>query len=332
MSLDALFSPIRINGLELKNRIVMPPMGTSFADEMGRVTPKLIAYYAARARGGPGLVIVEHTAVHPTGRTGARMLSAFSERDHCEGLRQLFAAVHDAGVPVAIQLNHGGRQASADVIGEQVWAPSAVPCPDGRTMSREMTLDDIAEVRAAFVSAAERAKRAGADAVEIHMAHGYLLCEFLSPYTNKRTDEYGGDLERRCRLPTEVVRAVRETLGADFPILVRISADELIEGGLTTEMSRENARRLAAAGADAVDVSVCLGETAHVASAPYYLEQGHLVEYAEAIKEAVNVPVIAVGRITEPAFADRVIAEGRADLVAVGRALIADPAWPRKAR
>jgi len=328
---EALFSPGRIGTLELPNRIVMAPMATNYADADHRVTDRLIAYHAARAHGGVGLNITEHTAVHPLGLTAANMLGIYEE-EMIEGLARLADAVHEAGGRIAVQLQHGGRQADPETIGRRCLSPSAVTAGRDRRMPEKMTIEQIQEVVEAFGQGARRAQEAGMDGVEVHMAHGYLGCSFLSPYLNRRDDEYGGDTERRTRFAREVREAIAERCGEDFPVWCRISADELIEGGTDLEEAKRFAPLLESYGYQAIHVSVCIGETARFASAPYYVQQGHLIEYAAGVREVVGVPVIGVGRIVEPAMADEFIREGKCDFVALGRSLLADAEWPVKAQ
>ncbi|HUS79753.1 MAG TPA: FAD-dependent oxidoreductase, partial [Armatimonadota bacterium] len=328
---EALFSPGRIGPLELPNRVVLAPMGSNYPDENHMVTERLIAYHVARARGGMGLNIVEHTAVHPWGLTGSRMLAIYDDA-MIPGLSALASAVHEAGGRIAVQLQHGGRQASPEVIGRKPLAPSAVPAGRDRRVPDKMSVADIEEAIAAFGEGARRAQQSGMDGVEVHMAHGYLGCSFLSPLLNRRDDEFGGDTGRRTEFARRVRRAIRERCGDDFACWCRISADEFVEGGTDLAEAQRFAPLLEEAGYDAIHVSVCIGETACYASAPYYLPPGHLLQYAAGIKQVVSVPVIAVGRIVEPAMADEAIREGKCDFVAIGRASLADPDWPNKAR
>jgi len=326
---DALFSPGSIGTLETPNRIVMAPMGTNYADDQHRVTDRLIAFHVARARGGVGLQIAEHTAVHPLGLTGPRMLAVYDD-SMIDGLRALTDAVHGAGGRIALQLQHGGRQANADVIGERPLSPSAVSVSGG-SQPAKMTEEQIREAIEAFGEGARRAMEAGFDGAEVHMAHGYLGCSFLSPLLNRRDDAWGGDTERRTRFAREVREAIVERCGEEFPCWCRISADEFVEGGTDLEEAKRFAPILADAGYQAIHVSAAIGETSRFASAPYYVEQGHLIEYAAGIREVVDVPVIGVGRILNPAMANEFIAEGKCDFVALGRGLLADPHWATKA-
>lgn len=324
-----LLSPTRIGTLELPNRVVMAPMGSNYADEEHRVTDRLIAFHVARAEGGVGLQIVEHTAVHPLGLTGAQMLAIYDDA-MIPGLRRLTDAVHEAGGRIALQLQHGGRQANADVIGQRPLSPSAVSVMGGAQPAK-MTEEQIVEAVEAFGEGARRAMEAGFDGVEVHMAHGYLGCSFLSPLLNRRDDDWGGDTERRTRFAREVRRAIVERCGEGFPCWCRISATECIDGGTDLDESRRFAPLLAAAGYQALHVSAAIGETARWASAPSQVPAGHLLEYAAGIREVVEVPVIGVGRILTPEQAEAALSEGRCDLVALGRGLLADAAWARKA-
>jgi len=324
-----LFSPASIGTLALPNRVVMAPMGSNYADERHHVTDRLVAFHVARAEGGVGLQISEHTAVHPWGLTSTRMLAIYDD-SMVPGLRRLADAVHEAGGRIAVQLQHGGRQANADVIGRRPLSPSAVTVGNG-SRPEKMTEEQIIEAVEAFGEGARRAMEAGFDGVEVHMAHGYLGCSFLSPLLNRRDDDWGGDTERRTRFAREVRRAIVERCGEDFPCWCRISANEFVEGGTDLEEARRFAPLLQEAGYQAIHVSAAIGETARYASAPYYIEHGHLIEYAEGIREVVDVPVIAVGRILRPEMAERFLAEGRCDFVALGRGLLADAAWAKKA-
>lgn len=325
-----LFRPGSIGSLELPNRIVMAPMGTGYADDSGAVTDQLIAYHVARADGGVGLNITEHTAVAKSGLTSPTMLALYDD-GHVPGFRRLCEAVHEAGGRIAVQLNHGGRQADVATAGEAA-APSRFPTPSGSGTARSLSIDEIGEIVTAYGQAAGRGQAGGADGVEVHMAHGYLGASFLSPLTNQRDDEYGGDTVRRCQFAREVFAEIRRICGADFPLWCRISADEFMEGGMNLPEARRVAPLLVEAGAQAIHVSGCVGETARFASAPYYAPYCNLAHLAEGIKEVVDVPVIGVGRVLRPDQAEGLLAGGACDFVAVGRALLADPDWAEKAK
>lgn len=327
---EHLFSPYRIGNLELRNRIVMPPMATNFADETGAVNDRHIAYYLRRIRGGVGYVTFEHTGVLKQGRAFSNMALIDSD-GQIPSFQRLTEAIHREGGKIVIQINHAGRQTSSSITGSPTVAPSAIPCPVRKEMPRALSVEEIHGIVEAFGEAARRVKEAGADGVEIHMAHGYLLCQFLSPFSNQRTDEYGGDEAGRMRMALEVLQAVRKRVGPDFPVLCRLSADEYVEGGLRLSDSQKIAKALERHGADALHISACVGASGYLNHPPYYAEEGVFVHLAEGIKAVVGIPVIAVGRIRTPELADRVVKEKKADLVSMGRALIADPDLPKKA-
>jgi 2,4-dienoyl-CoA reductase-like NADH-dependent reductase (Old Yellow Enzyme family)/thioredoxin reductase len=329
--LEHLFSPVRINHLELANRAVMPPMGTELAkDHM--VNDALLAYTRRQAAGGVGLYITEVTAVHPSGISGKRHLGAFDDR-FIPGLATLAEAIHEAGGKAALQLHHTGRESGYLLHKGEAIGPSALPSKVFRKAPREMTVEEIREIVVSFGEAARRAQQAGFDAVEIHGAHGYLLTQFLSALSNQREDDYGGTFQARSRFVVEVVAEVRRSVGADFPVILRLSAEEHIKGGYTVEDVQTILPALVRAGVDAIHASIGThGSPGSPTSAPPEREPGWNVGRARKLKEVVNLPVIAVGRFTDPALADDVIARGDADLVAFGRQQLADPDFLLKAR
>ncbi len=329
MSLGVLFSPCAIGTLQTKNRIVMPPMATNYASPEGFVTDRLIAYYVERAKGGVGYITVEHTGILQQGKASPKML-LISTDEHASGMARLSDAVHRAGGKIVVQINHAGRQTSSAVTGSPIVGPSPIACPTRTEIPRELPVGEIEEITEAFAVAAQRVKGAGADGVELHMAHGYLLCAFLSPFSNRRSDRYGGDLEGRTRFARNVLHAVRNRVGPDFPIVCRISADEYLDGGLRIEETTQIARILEQEGADALHVSACNAASGYLNQPTYYVEEGVFVHLAQAIKSAVRLPVIAVGRIRNPVMADQIVRDGKADLVSMGRALIADPYLQKK--
>jgi 2,4-dienoyl-CoA reductase-like NADH-dependent reductase (Old Yellow Enzyme family)/ribulose 1,5-bisphosphate synthetase/thiazole synthase len=351
-----LLSPGRIGSLETRNRIVMAPMGSNLAGGDGRIGERIIRYYEERAAGGVGLIIMGVGAIaYPAGACTPNQV-AISDDRFVPGLKKLTDGVHARGAKVAIQLQHAGKVAVQDIAaGRPMWVPSVPPlkagdllddltqeevhgvtaylAQPGAAMSfHEMTADDIRQVVAMFANAADRARRAGFDGVEIHAAHGYLLSSFLSPAYNKREDDYGGPLENRARLMVEVIRAVRARVGPDFPVWCRLDGKEFrTEGGITVEEAQQTAEIAEAAGVDAIHVTAYADPTKGAAftDAPLVQEPGGYVSLAEGIKRRVKVPVIAVGRI-EPEEADAIIAAGKADFVAMARKLLADPELPRK--
>jgi 2,4-dienoyl-CoA reductase-like NADH-dependent reductase (Old Yellow Enzyme family)/thioredoxin reductase len=325
-----LFSPFRVGNLELKNRIIMPPMATHFAGEDGSVNDRHIAYYLKRIKGGAGYVTFEHTGVMRQGRAFPQMALIDSDQN-VPSFRRLTEAIHQEGGKIVIQINHAGRQTSSSFTGSPIVAPSAIPCPVRKEMPKELSPDEIQEIIGAFDQAARRVKEAGADGVEIHMAHGYLINQFLSPFSNRREDEYGGDPDRRMKMGIEVLRAVRNRVGSDFLVLCRLSADEYVEGGLKLEDTKEIAKALERNGADALHISACVAASGYLNHPPYYAEEGIFAHLAQGIKSVVSIPVISVGRIRTPQLANQILEENKADLISMGRALIADPNLPIKA-
>jgi 2,4-dienoyl-CoA reductase-like NADH-dependent reductase (Old Yellow Enzyme family)/thioredoxin reductase len=329
--MDKLFEPFKIGTIKLKNRIVMPPMGTNFSTEDGSVTQRLKNYHVERAKGGVGLIIVEGAYVEPRGKGSVRQL-AVDHDNKIPGLGELATAVHANGAKIALQLFHGGRQCHSSIIGTQPVSASEVPCRFTGETPRALTVPEIKEVIEAFAEAARRAKEARFDAVEIHGAHGYLVNQFLSPLTNRRTDQYGGDIKKRARFLLEILERIREKVGNGYPVLCRINGDDYIEGGITLEEAKTIAKMLEAGGVDALHISGGIYDSpVPVTTAPMALPRGIMVHLAAGIKEVVNVPVIAVGRINDPELAEEILRQGKADLVSMGRALLADPYLPKKA-
>ncbi len=327
-----LFKPIVIGTLELKNRIVLPAQTTLFANEMGFVTERLINYHIEKARGGVGFIIIECTCIEsPRGKVVPRQPRIDHDK-YIIGFSELVDAVHSYGAKVALQLHHAGRATNLiSTDGEQLVSSSDVPCLERGGEPRPLTISEVGDIVEKFAEGARRAQSCGFDAVEFHGAHGYLIANFLSPLTNKRTDKFGGDLEGRMRFAIEIVRRTREKVGSEFPISFRISGDEFYEGGNTVKETKVIAKNLQDAGVDIIHVSGGGPESVYHTCAPMGIEAGFMVEVAAEIKNAVDVPVITVGKINDPILADRIIGEGKADLVAMGRALIADPELPRKA-
>lgn len=336
-SFRKLFEPILIGSMELKNRIVMPPMGTNFGTADGHVTEQSIGYYEARARGGVGLVIVEVTCIDaPVGKTSARQLVVDDDR-YIPGLRRLADVIHRHDVKAVLQLHHAGRGAKSSITGVQPVAPSAVPMPYGTLigfageMPRALTVAEIKDVVARYARAARRAREAGFDGVEIHSTGYYLPAQFLSSTANQRQDEYGGDLQKRARFLLEIIAAVRGEVGKDCPLLCKLSAVEIGEGaGLTAEEGLQVARMAQDAGVDAIEVAGMLWGV-NPRQRPSTAERpGGFLPLIEAMKKVVTVPVMAAGRM-DPVFGEKVLQEGKADLVVMGKGLIADPDVPMKA-
>ncbi|MGO9121823.1 MAG: FAD-dependent oxidoreductase [Desulfomonilaceae bacterium] len=337
-TLQHLLEPIKIGALDLSNRLVMPPMGTGLGDTCGIVSEANLAYIKRRAQSGAGLIITEITAVHPAGQVSPRALGAWDDK-FIPGLSQLAATVHSQSAKVALQLHHCGRESYLLQKKNLALAASAIPsyifgflgCP------REMTLEQIQEAIAAFGAAAFRAKVAGFDAVELHGAHGYLLMQFLSALSNRRRDLYGGDFKDRSRFMMECIREVRKRVGPDFPVSVRMSGEEGIKGGYSVNDMQTIIPDLVAAGADIIHVSFGTHGNMDVnlnspnPSAPVEFAPGFNAHLAKKIKEVATVPVISVGRYTDPFLMDEVIARSDADMIAVGRQHLADPDFLKNA-
>lgn len=321
-----LWEPFRIGRMELKNRVVMPPMVTRYASDDGFVTDRNKNYYEARARGGVGLIIVEATYVHRQGRAFANQLG-ISEDKFLPGMSELVDVVHRHGARIAIQIHHGGREANSALGGLQPVAPSPLPGMAGET-PKEMTIEEIAEAVAYFADAALRAKTAGFDGIELHGAHGYLIDQFLSPTSNKRKDEYGGNVRNRACFLLEVIAAVKEVVGEDYPVWCRMDGKEYGVEGITLEDAQKTARLAQDAGLAAIHVSAWGPATPTNRTTPTFTSTV-IEELAEGIKKAVSIPVIAVGRIT-PEDGERLLREGKADLIAIGKAMLADPEWVNK--
>jgi len=327
-----LFKPASIGQMELKNRLIMPPISTNLAHEDGTVSDELIFHYAERARGGVGLITVENVCIaYPLACHGVAQ-PRIDDDAFIPGLRRLADAIHQGGAKAAVELTHPGMSAGLRYIrGETPVAPSAVARAKDGLVPRALSHEEVLGVIEAYVDATRRASQAGFDAVELQGCHGLLINQFLSPLTNRRKDEYGGGRENRVRFLVGIVEGIKRNVGSDFPVMVRLVAEDMLEGGLTLNDGRWFARRLEQAGADAIHPDFGLGgKEKRLEPMPY--PQAWRVYLAEEIKKAVSVPVIAVGVIREPQVAEDVLKAGKADFVALGRALVADPQWPNKAQ
>jgi 2,4-dienoyl-CoA reductase-like NADH-dependent reductase (Old Yellow Enzyme family)/thioredoxin reductase len=327
-----LFTTGQIGKMTLKNRVVMAPMVRNYADEQGRITPRYLAHLERIAKGGAGMMILEASFVSPEGRGFRHQLGVHSD-SVIAGLNEAAAAVHAHGGRLGIQLFHAGRQTTAAVSGEQPVAPSEIPCPLLGELPRGLDRMEIHALVRAFGNAARRVKAAGLDFVEIHAAHGYLITQFLSPFSNKRPDAYGGDIDNRRRFLGEIIDTVRKEVGPDFPVIVRISGDEMVPGGMEADDAKDLAMWLEARGVEAVHVSACnyASYTRGRMIPPMAVDDGPLIKYAAMVKQVVSIPVITVGKLHTPALAEATLQNGQADFIALGRELLADPDWPRKA-
>ncbi|MDB6052150.1 MAG: fadH [Pseudomonas sp.] len=330
-----LFEPIRLRNLIIPNRTVMAPMSTNLGGLDGRVTPEQIAFYRERAKGGTGMIVVEFCCVDSaSGRSEHRQLTLESP-SHIAGHQRLVEAITSTGAVACLQLQHGGQGAKRELVVDGMpWAPSDVSSrssPD-RLVASAMTPEQIEYLIECFGASAELGVLAGYQAFELHGAHGYLLTAFLSPYSNHRNDAWGGDEEKRLNFPRRVIERVRQSIG-DRPLIYRLSADEFTPQGLSIDDMVRIAPKLVSAGVDALHVSIGLGWTSFdKVIEPMSAPEGWRLPYSRRIREAVDVPVISVGQIRWPETAERAIREGDADMIALGRPLLADPEWANKAR
>lgn len=329
-SYSNLLSEGYIGNVKLRNRIIMPPMETNLPSITGEVTDSLLRYYEERAKGGPGAIIVEFTGVDSKTGKGTQTQLLLDSHGFISGHNQLVEIIHKYRCKAFLQLHHAGRQTTKSIIGTTPVSASSIPCKVMKAVPREMETEEVYEMIEKFVKAAHRAKLAGYDGVELHAAHGYLLNNFLSPYSNKRQDEFGGSTENRARIVTEIIKGIREKVNKNFPIIVRFSADEFVEGGLQIEESVKLSKYFEESGAAALHISTSIFETMERNVEPMPLPDGWRIPLAAKIKENVSISVIAVGAIRTPKMAEETLAEGKADFVAIGRGLLADPEWVKK--
>ena len=329
--MQPLFSPFTLKGIQLKNRIVMPGLASFLIGDDGSISDATIEHYRRRAAGGPAMIIMEACAISPEGVVSTHQARIDDDR-FIEGLHKIAAVMESEGSVPAIQIHHGGRQTSIKVIKRKPLAPSAIPCPTIRGEVEPLTTEGIHEIVQKFGEAAQRAKQAGFELIEIHGAHGYLINQFLSKLSNEREDEYGGDIVGRSRFALEIVEAVRKCIGPNFPLSFKISAQEFLPDGLTVTESIEILKHLVKAGIDAVQVSAGNDITPEWICQPMFMEKACLAESAAKIKKALDIPVMAVGRINDPLIANAILEKNQADLVCIGRGLLADPQMPNKAR
>lgn len=328
--MSKLLKPLKIKSLELNNRLVMPPMATARAENDGTVSKAVVDYYREKSEGGYiSLIIIEHSFITKEGKASKNQLSV-SEDKVIEGLTELANVIHSNSSKAVMQLNHAGSAAKREIIGTTPVAPSAVSnLRQGKDdMPHELTKEEIEDIVEAFKNAAVRVKKAGFDGVEIHSAHGYLLNQFFSPLANKRTDEYGGNVHNRIRIHLQVIKAVREAVGDDFPILLRLGASDYKEGGSTIEDSKIAVEEFEKTGVDIIDIS---GGFCGYMIPGGDNSQGYFSPLTEEIKKVVSIPVILTGGIIEPQAAEKLLAEGKADLIGVGRAILKDSSWAKNA-
>lgn len=335
---DHLFSEGTIGTMKTSNRVVFTAMGNAFAHTDGTVSETDIHFYGARAKGGVGLIITECTVVdEKTGRGNGQQICVYDDR-FIPGLKALADEIHKYGQKIAVQIYHPGRQGLAFFNGNGTMpAPSAIECKAVHQPVHAMSLEEISAMVDKFIKAAVRVKESGMDAVEVHGAHGYLINEFLSPYTNIRTDQYGGSTENRMRFLEEIITGIRKECGEDYPVIVRLSADEFLDyaglkdQGLKLEETVQIAKRLEELGVNALDISSGIYESMNTAWEPSSFPQGWKIHLAETIKKAVEIPVIGVSVIRDPEYADAIIGEGKLDFAGSARQHYAEPEWCNKA-
>ena len=327
-----LFEPIDIGTMHVKNRIVFPAVGTRFAGVTGEASQRDVDHFRARARGGAGLLVVPWVLVETKfGKKTGRL--RLDSDEYIRGLHEIVDAAHLNDSKIVIQLADAGRALTPHETADGVAVSASEFYTEAfGTKARALSISEIEYLVDAFATAAYRARKIGFDGVEFHAASGYLISQFLSPYVNKRNDKYGGDPARRITFLLEIIEQTREKAGRDYPTLVRISGDEFVEGGLTLQDNKFIAKALADSGVDCIDVTAGIVESYHKAMPPMAVPRAAYVHLASGIKDSVDIPVIAVGRINDPLLAESILEEGKADLIAMGRALLADPELPNKAR
>ncbi len=331
MSYEKLFEKGKLGRITIKNRCVMMPMGTVYADKDGMATERLIDYYAERARGGIGLIINEYTGVDDVDSipTVGNLRAA---RDyHISGLERLTDAVHKYDCKIFAQIHHGGMTSKPALTGRQSLSPSGIPAAPGAPVPREMTVDEIKAVQKKFVDAAVRCQKAGYDGVELHGAHSYLIAQFFSKFYNKRTDEYGGDVEGRTRFVSEIIDEIRKAVRPDFVVGLRISGDEMSPEQMTYDDNLEIVKFLENK-IDYINVSNGCARNGDANCDPYSFAPGWKKHVAKGFKEALSIPVIATNTIKDPAWAEQLLEEGVSDFVGLGRSQFADPDWTVKAK
>lgn len=333
MKYENLFKKGKIGKLEIKNRIVMPAMGTSLATSTGEASDEIIKYYEERAKGGCGLIITEITRIDNETGIGTPNQLCATDAYQVPRLEKLARAIHRHDSKIFLQLHHPGRQSHGELIGgKQIVAPSSITCKTIGEEPRELTIKEVEELVKKFIKGAKIAEMSGIDGVELHAAHGYLIGQFISPLTNIRTDKYGGDFKRRMNFITEIILGIKRVCGKDFPISVRIDGDEFVEGGLTLEESVKACVYLESIGVDAINVSSGTYESGVTIIEPISYPQGWKRHLAQTIKDSINIPVIACDVIRKPDFAEKLIEERNVDFVAIGRGLLADAEWGKKAK
>ena len=331
--MSKLFERGRIGGLELKNRVVMPAMGCSLAQADGTAGEQIIRYYQARARGGAGLIITEITRIDDITGVGTPCQLSVTDMKHIPGLVRLAEAVHAYDTKIFVQLHHPGNQTPARLLhGQQPVSASDVVCKTVGDKPRALETAEVEQLVKQFVTGAVIAQKAGIDGVEIHAAHGYLVNQFLSPHTNKRTDKYGGDFPGRMRFITEIIKGIQAYCGPKFPISVRMNGDDFIEDGIKLEEAVQMAVYLEKLGIQCLNVSCGTYESGYTIIEPSSFAEGWKKHLAKTIKAHVSIPVIAVNNIKHPAVAEALLEEGVCDFIGIARGHLADAEWANKAK
>jgi len=328
--LKNLFSPMKIGNIEIANRLVVTPMVTYCCNQDGTATEQYIAYHEAKAKGGWGLIFTEDYAIDPAGKA-FRCIAGLWDDGQIAGHSELTKRVHQYNCKIFAQIYHAGRQTKSDITGFQPVAPSPIPCPKDLEMPHELSIDEIQILVEKFGDAAFRAKKAGFDGIEIHGAHGYLVAQFMSPYSNKRTDKYGGHLLNRMRFSLEIITNIREKVGRDFGMSFRLSTEEFVPGGRTIEDTKAIAIILEEAGVDVLSLNAGVYASIDRVVPPAQVCHGWLADHAAEVKKVINIPVIVAGRINDPFVANAIVASGKTDFVGMARASLADPELPNKA-
>lgn len=332
--MDALFKPIRINGMVLKNRFVRTATAERMTSPNGGFTQEMVNLYKRLARGGVGLIITGHSYIHPLGKADRRMTGIHKD-SLIPVLKKLVNEVHKLKTKIVMQINHCGGMRDKDVGEETPIGPSTVEYEPMRIISREMGPEEIEEVIGLFAQASRRVKNAGFDGVEIHSVHGYLINQFLSPVTNRRKDSWGGSLDNRMRFLLEVYSRIRKTVGKDYPVLAKIPAGDFIEGGLTVREACEVARKLSELGIDAIELSGGLAGSRYRKGRKdlgWMRKEAYFKPYSEMVKKATPVPVILVGGLRKLETMRKILEEGAADLIGLSRPLIREPGLPNRIR
>lgn len=322
-----LLKPLELKKISLKNRLIMPPMATSKAEEDGSINQGILDYYDEKSEGGYiSLFIIEHSFITKQGKADPGQVSLADDKV-VDGLKKLVEVIHKNGSKAIMQINHAGSASDKEVTGHDPVGPSVIAHPRLEHIPKKLTKTEIKTIVDEFKDAAIRVKKAGFDGVEIHSAHGYLLNQFFSPLTNQRTDEYGGDIYGRIKIHLEVIKAVREAVGEEFPVLIRLGACDYKDGGTTIEDGKIASKEFEKAGIDILDVSAGLFGFA----VEGLNGQGFLSPLTEEIKKVVDIPVILTGGVTKALSASELVAKGKTDLVGVGRAIYKDSNWAKEA-